>query len=475
MNKSAGSLALLLAALMVAKPSVSRAQDFFRDLGTSRSSGGIGPVVPSDYTYEDASPSGLKPLRPGHDLSAVETQEEEDKYNFALGNFRFGLALGVGIEWNDNIKLSQNDRISDFVFRPVLNIDSEWRISDLNTLRFNIGISYAKYFSHSEFDTRGVLISPTSELALTMYTGAIKWTIRDRGSYQEDTYDIPDVSGLAVYRRWENQAGLEAQWAINQSVNLTVGYDHYNLWTTGNSGTQQQQAGFQLQDRAIDTVFVKPTWQVNPAVKIGLNSSYSFINFKDNDRSDGTGLMAGPFIEWQVSEYTNVYLEGGYQSLWFSNGSDFSNAAIAQLGLNETDAAAVRNILRDSEDSNSYYIKFEINNRPSEYFRHRLSFSKTAEIGFSSDFIDLYNVEYDADWKVMEKLEIGPSIFYEHYTTSGSQGETADRIGAAIGLRYHFTNSLTLGLDYRYIWKDSNLPNLDYYQNLVFLSLYYKF
>lgn len=460
---------------MVAKPSVSRAQDFFRDLGTSRSSGGIGPVVPSDYTYEDASPSGLKPLRPGHDLSAVETQEEEDKYNFALGNFRFGLALGVGIEWNDNIKLSQNDRISDFVFRPVLNIDSEWRISDLNTLRFNIGISYAKYFSHSEFDTRGVLISPTSEIAFTMYTGAIKWTIRDRGSYQEDTYDIPDVSGLAVYRRWENQAGLEAQWAINQSVNLTVGYDHYNLWTTGNSGTQQQQAGFQLQDRAIDTVFLKPTWQVNPAIKIGLNSSYSFINFKDNDRSDGTGLMAGPFIEWQVSEYTNVYLEGGYQSLWFSNGSDFSNAAIAQLGLNETDAAAVRNILRDSEDSNSYYIKFEINNRPSEYFRHRLSFSKTAEIGFSSDFIDLYNVEYDADWKVMEKLEIGPSIFYEHYTTSGSQGETADRIGAAIGLRYHFTNSLTLGLDYRYIWKDSNLPNLDYYQNLVFLSLYYKF
>jgi opacity protein-like surface antigen len=473
MKKTAGSMALFIAALMVAKPSASRAQDFFRDLGTSRSSGGIGPVVPSDYTYEDASPSGLKPLRPGQDLSAVETQEEQDKYNFALGNFRFGLALGAGIEFNDNNKMSQNDRISDFVFRPVLNIDSEWRISDLNTLRFNIGISYAKYFSHSEFDTRGVLISPTSELALTLYTGAIKWTIRDRGSYQEDTYDVPDISGVAAYRRWENQAGIEGQWAINQSVNLTFGYDHYNLWTTGNSG--DTQAGFQLQDRAIDTVFVKPSWQVNPAIKLGVNASYSFINFKDNDRSDGSGLMAGPFIEWQISEYTNVYLEGGYQSLRFDNGSDFSNAAIAQLNLSESDAAAVRDILRDSSDSNSYYIKFEINNRPSEFFRHRVSFSKTAEIGFSSDFITLYNVEYDADWKIMEKLELGPSVFYEHYSTSGIGGETADRIGAAIGLRYHISNSLTLGLDYRYIWKDSNLPNLDYYQNLVFLSLYYKF
>jgi uncharacterized protein (PEP-CTERM system associated) len=84
-------------------------------------------------------------------------------------------------------------------------------------------------------------------------------------------------------------------------------------------------------------------------------------------------------------------------------------------------------------------------------------------------------VEYDADWKVMEKLELGPTVFYEHYTTSGSLGENADRIGAAIGLRYHIRNNLTLGLDYRYIWKNSNLEGLDYYQNLIFLSLYYKF
>ena len=79
------------------------------------------------------------------------------------------------------------------------------------------------------------------------------------------------------------------------------------------------------------------------------------------------------------------------------------------------------------------------------------------------------------DWKATEKLEISPTAFYEHYTTSGSTGEKADRIGAALGMRYHFSNSLTLGLDYRYIWKNSNLAGDDYYQNLVFLSLYYKF
>jgi hypothetical protein len=339
----------------------------------------------------------------------------------------------------------------------------------LNTLRFDIGISYAKYFNHSEFDTHGVLISPSSELALTVYTGPVKWTVRDRLSYQEDPESIPDISDVAVYDRWENQAGLEGDWAINQSVDVTVGYDNYNLWTTQDN----TDPAFALQDRTINTVLFKPQWAVNPAIKIGVNGAYSFIHFKDDTRSDGTNLLVGPFIEWQMSEYTNFYLEGGYQQLRYDGTSNFAPAAVGGSVLTQSQAQSVG--LTDNSDSNSYYIRFEIDNRPSEFFRHRLSFSKTAEIGFVSNYITLYNVEYDADWKVMEKLELGPSVFYEHYSTSGDLGEKADRIGATIGLRYHIRNNLTLGLDYRYIWKNSNMPDLSYYQDLVFLSIYYKF
>jgi len=467
MNKFSGQIAIIIAALMLAGPSVSRGQDFFRDIGTSRSSGGIGPVTPSDYTYDDASPSGLRALRPGEDLSVTEEQEETDKFNFALGNFRFGLALGVGIEYNDNINLADHGRESDFIFRPILNVDSEWRISDLNTLRFNVGISYAKYFEHSEFDTHGVLISPTSELALTLYTGPVKWTARDRFSYQEDSYDIPDLTNQAIYGRWENQAGLEGDWTVNQSLDITLGFDNYNLWTTQDS----TDPAFALQDRTINTILLKPTLAVNPAIKVGVNGAYSFIHFKDADRSDAHDLLVGPFIEWQLSEYTNLYLEGGYQDLAYEGTSNYSSAAQVGAGLTPAEAAT----LEDNSKSGSYYIRFEIDNRPTEFFRHRLSFSKTAEIGFVSNYITLYNVEYDADWKVMEKLELGPTVFYEHYSTSGDLGEKADRFGAAVGLRYHFTNNLTLGLDYRWLLKNSNLPDLSYYQDLVFLSIYYKF
>ena len=43
------------------------------------------------------------------------------------------------------------------------------------------------------------------------------------------------------------------------------------------------------------------------------------------------------------------------------------------------------------------------------------------------------------------------------------------------GVRTHLSDSITVGLDYRFILKDSNLDDSDYYQNVGLLSIYYKF
>jgi hypothetical protein len=458
---------ILLGAVALLLPQKGSAQDFFRDIGTSRSSGGIGPVVPSDYTYEDGSPSGLRALRPGQELTTVEQEQETERYNFAAGPLRFSIAAGIGVEWNDNISLSDNDRESDFIFRPTLDLDTRWRFSELNTLRFNVQASYAKYVDHSELDSDGVLISPNSELALTFFLSTIKFTVRDRFSYQEDTYDIAPLSNVSKYQRYENQAGIEANWQINQFLELPVGYDHYNLWTKGND--------FSEQDRAIDTIYTRPAYQLTPSVKLGLNASYSFIDFDSSDRADGDNLLVGPFVEFQLSELTNFYLEVGYQNLNFDGGGNFNNSALEALRLTSEQEALLGNSFRDDEDDSNFYAKFEIQNKPSEIFRHRLFGSRTSETGFGSNFYELYHIEYDAEWKITEKTDIGPTLFYEYYKTSGGDSEKAHRYGATFGIRHHFTNSITLGLDYRFLLKDSNLENADYYQNLAFLSLYYKF
>lgn len=433
-------------------------QDFFRDLGTSRSSGGIGPAVTaSDYTYTDARPSEFRTITP----NPTEVTEQADTYNFALGPVRFGVAVGVGLEFNDNITLSDNHRESDMILRPLINLDATWPISETNTLRLGIGASYAKYFDHSQYDSGGLLVSPTSALTLGIQVGAVKITVRDRFSYQEEPYDVAPLSNVANYRRYENQAGIDVDWPINQMVSLGVGYDHANLWTSGSN--------FSSQDHSIETLFIRPTIQLTPGIKVGLFGSYSAVSFESSERGDTVGILVGPTVDITFSEHLALYVEAGYQSLSSDGTSRFEDDFLRKLTPEE------RALFNDSSDSGDLYFKLELSHKVGPIFEHALSASHTTELGFYSNSYDLYHIEYSAAFKGLRNTEVGPLLFYEHYETSGNVGEKADRWGAAIAIRHHFSNNFTVGLDYRFLYKDSNVRDNDYYQNIAFLSLYYRF
>lgn len=376
--------------------------------------------------------------------------EEEDRYNMALGPIHFNLAAGVGVEFNDNIALSPSgSEESDIIIRPSITMDATWRLSELNTLRFSLGVSYAKYLQNSEFDTRGVIVSPSSELALSFFVGNVRITVRDRFSYQEDPYDLPVLNNTAVYRRLENDAGLQFDWAMNDMVTFTAGYSHYNLWTFDRD--------FESLERSTDTVYLRPSVQVGPGIRVGVNASASYVDFKEDIQNDGQTYFVGPFVEASITESTKVYLEAGWQQFNFDDSGT----------------------IQDSEDSSNFYVRGEIVNRLSEAFSHRLGLSKTTEVGFGSNFYDLWHVEYAANWKLTPDLIVTPTAFYEYYETSDGdgtfRGEEAQRFGAGLGLRYILTPSVTLGLDYRFLVKDSNLDSASYKQNLVLLSVYYNF
>src|SRR5262245_53678976 len=98
-SSSLPALALAFASLA----GTASAQDFFRELGTSRSSGGIGPVFPASYSVADGSFSGMRRVTP------PDESEAESNYNLAIGPVRMSVAAGVALEWNDNIALSEHN------------------------------------------------------------------------------------------------------------------------------------------------------------------------------------------------------------------------------------------------------------------------------------------------------------------------------------------------------------------------------
>jgi hypothetical protein len=371
--------------------------------------------------------------------------EEEEKYNLMLGPVRFGSAAGLGLEGNDNIAYSHANRQSDFILHPSLALNATWRITELNTLRFSIGASYAKYFSHPQFDSNGVILSPQTELAFTMNVGQVALTFRDRFSYQEDPYQFAILSNVERYRRFYNEASVQADWQITEATKLAAGFSHFNVWTFGE--------GFGALQRHVDTIYLRPSVRVTPAVKVGLNGSASIVDYSENIQNDGRTYLLGPFVEADLTGATKLYAELGIQRFTFSDNGT----------------------INDSSNSSSWYMRTSLDNQWSEALGQHLSFTKTTETGFLSNFYDLYHFEYGLDWKMTPSLGSVASAFFEHYRTSGNDSETANRYGVALGLRYVLTPSVTCSVDYRFLLKDSNVSDLSYRQNLVMLSLYYNF
>ena len=452
MNILSGRIVPLITSLSLFAAAGAVGQEYFRDFGSSRSSSGIGRLGPGAEIFLGNNQNGIEPV------TEDEIAKEDKNYNIKIGILELSLAAGVGIEFNDNIALSEFNRQSDVIIRPQFDIEGAIRFSETSRLRLGVGLSYAEYLKHSEFSSDSLLIAPTSAITWTAETGAFKFTFRERLSYQEDPFDQPTLN-VANYRRWENQAGIQVDWDANQYTKITVGYDRYDLWTTDPT--------YSAIDHSINTVFLRPTFQVGPRLSVGVNASYSMFDYKDVSHSDGHSLLVGPFVRVKVNDFTDVYAEVGFQQSSFDSSTVFTivdriTGAVTGSGL-------------DGEEGSSWYAKFELINRPAENIRQKLSFSKTAELGYQSNFYDLYHVEYSIDWSIHEKTSIRPVFFYEYYKTSGPAAEKAHRVGAALGIYHVFSENFTAGLDYRYLVKDSNQNGADYYQNLGMLSLYYKF
>jgi hypothetical protein len=250
-----------------------------------------------------------------------------------------------------------------------------FRASELNTLTFGLSIGYAKYLNHDEFDSDSVLVAPTTALTWNLAVGPVRITLTERISYQEDTFDVPVVSNVAKYRRWENIAGIRADWDVNQFSKLGFGYQRYDVFS--------DDEAFEDQDRSVDTVFIRPSFQYNPHITIGLSASYSWIRYSGGSNSDGTTYLVGPYAQIRINETTDLYLEVGFQ------GSEFDALAQPRTAIQLVGGEPFLVPVSDDQSQSSVYYKAELSNRPSATFRHKFIVSRTQEVGVGSNFYDL--------------------------------------------------------------------------------------
>lgn len=365
-------------------------------------------------------------------------------YNLKIGPtaWRFGASLGV--EYNDNVLLRESDQEGDVIFRPQLNTQMLWPITDQNAINLNLGAGYSIYVQHSELNR--LYITPGSELSFDLYAGDFWINVHDRFSINEDSYQDPTVTGTGGYSRLENVLGLAATWDLNKVI-LRGGFDHIDyVGLTSNEGQPDGQS---------ELLYLTAGYAIKPGMLGGIELGGGLLNYSGTNASFSNAKQwnAGVFFDTQVSEYIHFRGSVGY--------TDY--------------------IPEDSRTTNSFhdftgvYAQLEIQHRLNEYVDYALSGGRTISFAFYGGTVDLIYARLIANWKVIRKIGLATSLDYEHGTQGTFSGETFDRYGGSINLSRPITAKSSAGLGYQIYWRTSDLPGRDYLNNIVSLTFNYAF
>ena len=391
-------------------------------------------------------------------------------YNLLLGPVRFRVSATLGLEYNDNINIAEEQEIDDFILRPQVNFNALWPVTQLNSLRFDIGLGYAFYLENSEYNTNGILLAPGSQLSFDLFVGDFRINFHDRFSLEQDPIGElaePGLGDVTDYGRFQNTAGISVLWDLNKAV-ATFGYDHYTFIATNDD--------FDYLDRNADSFMASLSVAVTSTTGVGLETAYVFNRYDEDLLNDSNNFSVGAFLETQVTNYVKVRIAGGYQTISFDD-DDVVLGPFPPGFLPDNETFL---IFEDQGDLDDFYANILISHRINASFTHRLSAGHESQLGVNSNYIQLNYVRHTATWNIINRTLVSTELFYEDAEESGGflnagRGEELRRYGGALSLGYQLTRHVTLGARYQYTQKDSDVPLRDYRQNRVSIDGTYSF
>ena len=386
------------------------------------------------------------------EASAEARRQSLDRipYNLLLGPARFRFSATMGVEYNDNVNLSEVDKQGDFIFRPQVNLSLLWPITQLNTLRFDIGLGYAFYTDNSQYNTNGLLLSPGSALSFDIFVSDFRINFHDRFSLDQDPLGEPSLSNVADYGRFQNTAGVSVLWDLNQAV-VTLGYDHYTFISTTSE--------FDYLNRNSDSVTVSASYAASSTTGIGVEGAFVSNRYGEAGLNNSDTYSGGAFVETQVSNYLKLRVAGGYQNISFAGDTDTINGIV----------------YADQPNLSTYYVNALVAHRINAAITQNLAVGREAQLGVDSNYVELIYVRHTATWNIINRTLLTTELFYEDGQDSGGIDEHFQRWGGALAVGYQLTRHVTLGARYQYTDKNSDLPLRSYQQNRVAIDGTYSF
>ena len=379
-------------------------------------------------------------------------QAQLETYNIRYGPLGLQLGGTVRASYTDNAFYSHTNRVDDYVINPEADLGGLLQVSELNTLRFNLGVGYEYYLRNNSLNGNAPLVNPDSELAFNVFVGNFHFRAHDKFSYQETLFinttpneqsilfNFTDVTG--TFARWDNFAGVTADWDLDKLI-LSVGYDHENF--------ASETAIFNYLSRASELFTGSASVMVGDHATIGVESQAGIHNYDEETiLNDHFQARAGPFVDAKLAEKINLRAGGGYDTARYSPAIEGSYE--------------------------SYYAYGNLS-QETRLFTHTFSAGHEHLLGVNANNLEDVYFRYSISSAIVEHVDLGASASV-HLDREYGGPFTERYVYYLIGLKagYQFQKYWRGDVGYEFMLKGgSNLPDRDFYRSRVTLGVTYTF
>jgi hypothetical protein len=376
--------------------------------------------------------------------TSVQAAPRSKRLSFPLGPGLFYPILGANVHYEDNI-LSQPDGSRSSLVTTAWAGGREEIIGDFSRYAAELRLTDNRYLSSTadnSLDGRALLEAaayPTERVSGMLRGGYERLHVaRGQGALEgeaasqqahPDVYDLWTIDGTFGY-------GFEHPRA--PKLELLAGYETRQY--------QNNREFTESQDRHTAKVGATFKYMIMPATSLLLggivrNIGYdSSVSQRDSDEYEFLGGLT-----WEATAATTGYIKAGWQSKRFDSAS--------------------------REDANQSAWDVGIKWSPLSYSRFELATARRFDESPSTgDFIDRRDVRlsWNHDWWSYLTSNIFLSHEWDTYGQSDRQDDT-NNLGFAV--TYKMRDYLSLGFNYAYIDRNSNLEGLDYDRNSFGLIL----
>jgi hypothetical protein len=373
-------------------------------------------------------------------------------YALRLGRMRISLAANMTAMYDDNIDRTRTDSDASLYVGPGLSLGVYWPISPYLQIRTGATLTY--WYTSGDDSEGGLEVTGLTGAASDAAIGADIFPHKHIRLHVSDTFSRSGDSLTNAARGVPREAGVTSnEVALQGDVEWTKRIVSYSRVAYGMQWTDDEEYNYMDFTRpSADTAVL---WRMNKRILLGPYGAWEATSYNEDKHNDAQELDGGLALVYDGGSALNATFKAGVASLTFDDGNV---------------ATATDDYLGPTFEAGCQFAT-------SENLAHSVGLgyapsqgNLAGEVNYSRDLTAHYGIAV----KLRPRLTLSGNLAWVD-TRESDGGEHGNLYQAGPAINYELVRNLTSTLAYQYTRKTSDVSDREYDDNLITLSLSYRF